>query len=68
MSANTTIELNPEQRDILLTGLRFVRSSIALEMKDWTPEVESQRDRRYEELQNIEALLNGAEKAETTKV
>ena len=68
MSATTTIELNSEQRDVLLTGLRFVRSSIALEMKDWTPEVESDRDRRYEQLQQIEALLNGAEKAETTKV
>ena len=68
MSATTTIELNSEQRDLLLTGLRFVRSSIALDVKDWTPEVEAERDRQYEELQHIEALLTGAEQAETTRV
>ncbi len=64
MRDNITIELTPEQRSYLLDGLRFVRSSVALEIIDWTPEVEQQRDRQYTALSNLESLLNGVSPAE----
>ena len=63
-----TIELTPEQRELLLTGLRFVRSSIALEVKDWSEEVEADRDRKYEELESLEAILTGSAKVESARV
>jgi len=56
---NTTIQITPQQREILLAGLRYVRSSIALEVKDWSEEVEADRDRQYEQLDHIEAMLTG---------
>lgn len=56
---NTTIQITPQQREILLAGLRYVRSSIALEVKDWSEEVEAERDRQYEQLDHIEAMLTG---------
>ena len=65
MSENITIELSPEQREYLLAGLRYVRSSIALEIVDWTPEVEEQRDQKYALLDNLESMLNGVSPAET---
>lgn len=64
----TTIEITPQQRELLLTGLRYVRSSIALEMGDWSEESEAQRERQYEELDSIEAALNGEPKTATARV
>lgn len=64
MRDNLTLELNPEQRQILLDGLRYVRSSVALEIIDWTPEVEKNRDRMYSLLDGLEDKLNGVSPAE----
>lgn len=64
MRDNITLELNPEQRQLLLDGLRYVRSSVALEIVDWTPEVEKNRDRMYSLLNGLEDLLNGVSPAE----
>lgn len=65
---NTTIEITPEQRELLLTGLRYVRSSIALEVKEWSDELEAERDRQYDELDSIEAALTGSAKKATARV
>lgn len=59
MSERITIQLDPRQREYLLDGLRFVRSSIALEIVDWSEEVENQRQRHYEDLDRLEDMLNG---------
>ncbi|MCA9023679.1 MAG: hypothetical protein KDA86_00570 [Planctomycetaceae bacterium] len=64
MRDNFTLELNPEQRQILLDGLRYVRSSVALEIIDWTPEIEKNRDRMYSLLDGLEDKLNGVSPAE----
>ncbi|MCA9112956.1 MAG: hypothetical protein KDA52_23585 [Planctomycetaceae bacterium] len=64
MRDNLTLELNPEQRQLLLDGLRYVRSSVALEIIDWTPEVEKNRDRMYSLLDGLEDKLNGVSPAE----
>jgi hypothetical protein len=65
---NTTIEITPEQRELLLTGLRYVRSSIALEVREWSQEVERDRDRQYEQLERLEAVLTGARKSAPSRV
>ena len=45
MSESITLELTKDQKDILLKGLRFVRSSIMLDIND-LPTNESEEDRR----------------------
>lgn len=65
---NTTIEITPQQRELLLSGLRYVRSSIALEVRDWSEEVERDRDRQYEELESLESMLTGSKKSAPSRV
>ena len=45
MSESITLELSKDQKEILLKGLRFVRSSIMLDIND-LPTNESEEDRR----------------------
>ena len=45
MSESITLELTKDQKDILLKGLRFVRSSIMLDIND-LPTDESEDERR----------------------
>lgn len=68
MSEIISVDLDHQERDILLRGLRHVRSSIALAVCDPTPESTRQRD---EDLQNVEDLiarLNGSQKQSVAKV
>jgi hypothetical protein len=60
MNADLRIELSPHQQELILRGLRFVRSSVALEAVDWTPEIEANRRRQYAEIRELEGLLNAA--------
>jgi hypothetical protein len=53
MSESLHLELNDRQREILLRGLRFVRSSRMLEFRDAT---ETTEDERRDELTQIRAL------------
>lgn len=55
MSENVNVELNQSEREVLLRGLRFVRSSIMLDVRD--PETEDER-RRSSELTAIANLVN----------
>ena len=55
MSDSLTFELNDEQREVLLRGLRFVRRAIMLKQEDPTPEYV---EKRSGELQDVEALSN----------
>ena len=45
MNENITLELTKEQKEIVLRGLRFVRSSIMLDIND-LPTAESQAGRK----------------------
>jgi len=54
-----THTLSSEQQEILLRGLRFVKNSVALEMIDYTPQVEAERKRQYAAIAELEALING---------
>lgn len=62
------ITLTSQQQELLLRGLRYVRSSVALDMLDWSEEVESDRQRQYEEISAVEELLNGAKIVESASV
>ena len=59
------LQLTLKQQELLLRGLRYVRSSVALDPMDWTEEVEADRQRQYAEIKEIEELLNGARIVET---
>ena len=64
MNAELKLELSPHQQELILRGLRYVRSSVALEIIDWTPEIEKNRDRMYSLLDGLEDKLNGVSPAE----
>ncbi|MCA9066624.1 MAG: hypothetical protein KDA96_26335 [Planctomycetaceae bacterium] len=51
MDASLNIELTSQERDVLLRGLRYVRSAIMLEMRDPTPDDERMRSCRLDEIQ-----------------
>ena len=65
MNETIAVELTKEQRDLLLRGLRFVRSSVLLETRQPSAAVTAER------LQSIDAIsvlvdeLNGARPAKT---
>lgn len=59
MSETVQVELNKQDRDTLLRGLRFVRRSIQLEMQDPSPEVEANRDAELKRLDALASLLDG---------
>ncbi len=54
MSEKLNVELNDRQRELLLRGLRFVRSSRMLEFRDSS---EITEDKRKEELSEIRQLV-----------
>lgn len=66
--SSLNIQLTPRQQEILLRGLRYVRSASALDSQDWSEEVENQRQACYAEVAEIEAILNGETSIETANV
>lgn len=68
MSAELRLELSSTQQEILLKGLRYVRSSVALEMIDPTEEVEQNRRRQYAQIAELEGLLTGAARPAAAQV
>ncbi len=52
-------ELTRDQQEILLQGLRYVRSSVALDMAEFSPEVDAERRRKYARISELETLLKG---------
>ncbi len=59
MASELKIELSPQQQELILRGLRYVRSSVALEMATPTDEVIENRKRQYAEIAELEGLLSG---------
>jgi hypothetical protein len=60
------IELTRDQQDLLLQGLRFVRSSVALDVQDYTPAVEAERRQKYARINELESLLRSASPAQAS--
>jgi hypothetical protein len=57
------VGLTEEQREILLKGLRFVRSAVALEIYDSTPETDAQRSSKLREIRQLADYLEGVRPA-----
>ncbi len=59
MAQILTLELNPDQQEILLRGLRYVKNAIALEVFDPTEELVSQRRQQINEVAQLSQLISG---------
>jgi len=68
MSDLLTFELSNEQRECLLRGLRYVRSSIMLDPEDPTPELIENRQKQLRKLSDLTSLLSGKSVAQETTV
>lgn len=62
------LQLTRQQQEILLKGLRYVRSSVALNTHEYTPEYDRQRQSQYAEIAAVESLVSGAKIVETATV
>jgi hypothetical protein len=54
---NDMLSLTSQQQEILLRGLRYVRSSVALECAEYSPEVDAERKRQYAVISELESLF-----------
>lgn len=61
MSDLLTVELNKEQRDEILRGLRYVRSSVMLTPEEPSPQVAEERNEKLQRLAALSELLTGRE-------
>jgi len=59
MSELLPLELNQQQRDVLIRGLRYVRSSVMLTTQDLTPELEQARSEELRQLADLTSILKG---------
>ncbi len=63
------IELTPKQQEILLRGLRFVRSAVALDMPMvFTDQFEADRHGQYAAIAEVETLVTKAAIRQTVNV
>jgi len=58
--AELNIQLTRKQQEILLRGLRYVRSSVALDPAEFSEPVEQKRRSQYAEIAAVESMLNTA--------
>lgn len=68
MSEPLHVELSQQDRDVLLRGLRFVRSAIMLECREPTPEDTRQRRDQLEHIGALVEQLGGTPSAQTAGV
>ncbi len=61
MDGMLQIDLTPQERDILVRGLRYVRSSIMLEVRNPTRDDEYRRSAMLDEIQNLSQRLESAD-------
>jgi hypothetical protein len=58
MSDSLTVELSPRQCELLLRGLRYVRSSRMLEIRDFPDTLEEDRRTELAEIRELAAMLD----------
>ena len=59
MSETLTVGLTKAQRDLLLQGLRYVRSSVALQIRDPDQEFLAERTRALKDIDSLVGQLAG---------
>jgi hypothetical protein len=65
MSKTIHVALTEQQRDLLLRGLRFIRSSILFEPQTPSPEVAKNREEKLQEVSAMVDLLKAATPVDT---
>lgn len=68
MSDLLTVELNKEQRDEILRGLRYVRSSVMLTPEEPSSQVAAERNEKLQRLAALSELLSGQEVVQNAPV
>jgi hypothetical protein len=63
MSEPLHLGINPDQREMLLQGLRFVRSSVLLEMRDPGEDDADVRELKLREIEDLVEQLGGTRAA-----
>jgi len=63
MSETLTVGLTNQQRELLLRGLRFVRSAVALEIREPSPEVDADRATQMREIGRLVEQLEDTRSA-----
>lgn len=63
MSKDVQVQLDRTQRDLLLRGLSFVRSSVLLGVREPSPEVTSEREGELQKIEDLIARLNSSPSA-----
>jgi hypothetical protein len=66
MGETLTVGLTTQQRELLLKGLRFCRSAVALEIREPSPEVDADRARQILEIRRLAEQLEDARPAGAT--
>lgn len=61
MDGMLQVELTTQERDMLVRGLRYVRSSIMLELRDPTRDDEYRRSVMLDEIQNLSQRLESTD-------
>jgi hypothetical protein len=64
MDATLQVGLTSEQRDTLLKALRYLRSSISMELINPNDEASRTRQERLQQVQSLEAQLASAEQVQ----
>jgi hypothetical protein len=63
MSETLTVGLTTQQRELLLRGLRFVRSAVMLEVREPSSEVDADRATQVHEISRLVDQLEGSRPA-----
>ena len=59
MTDNQTVGLTKEQTELVLRGLRFVRSAISMELVEYTEDGSTKRSRQLREVDSLVRQLGG---------
>jgi hypothetical protein len=65
MSETLNVGLTKQQRELLLRGLRFVRSAVMLEVREPSAEVDTDRANQVREIGRLVEQLEGSRPAGT---
>ena len=66
MSETQSVDLTQQQQKLLLQGLRYVRSSVLLDICEPSLEVEENRRNILQEIAGLVVQLNGSQPVNTT--
>jgi len=66
MSKTVNLELTQSEREVLLRGLRYVRSSIMLDVREPEPDDEARRSDELHEIANLADRLRGMATSNST--